>query len=80
MTPPGDQPEIEAGRERFIDLYNLAPVGHCTLSAKGMIKEANLTAARLLGIAQDALANQPFSRFIFADDQDNFYSLRNKLH
>jgi len=73
------QAEIEAGRERFIDLYNLAPVGHCTLSAKGMIKEANLTAAGLLGIAQDALVNQPFAKFIFDDDQDSYYQLRHKL-
>jgi signal transduction histidine kinase len=40
------QAEIEARRERFFDFYDLAPVGYCTVSEKGLILEANLTAAK----------------------------------
>ena len=37
------QTELDAARARYFDLYDLAPVGYCTLSEKGLILEANLT-------------------------------------
>ncbi len=67
------QTQIEAGRARYYDLYNLAPVGYCTLSEQGLILEANLTAATLLGTTRDQLAKQPITRFIFKEDQDIYY-------
>ena len=73
------QAEIEAGRERYFDLYDLAPVGYCTLSEQGLILEANLTAAVLLDMARGALVKQPISRFILKDDQDIYYLHRKKL-
>ncbi|WP_206171870.1 PAS domain S-box protein [Thiorhodococcus mannitoliphagus] len=73
------QAEIEAARARYFDLYELAPVGYCTLSEPGLILEANLTAARLLGLARGALTGQPLSRFIAREDQDVFYLFRKSL-
>ena len=64
------QIELVAARERYFDLYDLAPVGYCTLSEVGLIQEANLTAARLLGVARGTLVNQPFARFVLPDHQD----------
>jgi PAS domain-containing protein len=62
--------ELEASRTRYFNLYDLAPVGYLTLSQKGMILEANLTAAQMIGLERNRLAGQPMSRFIFRDDQD----------
>ena len=73
------QAEIEAGRARYFDLYDLAPVGYCTLSEKGLILEANLTAAALLDVPRGTLVNQPISRFIHKEDQDIYYLHRKKL-
>ncbi|NWH03781.1 response regulator [Desulfobacter latus] len=73
------QAEIEAGRARYFDLYDLAPVGYCTLSEKGLIAEANLTAATLLGTNRSALIKQPISRFILKEDQDIYYLHRKQL-
>jgi PAS domain S-box-containing protein len=67
------QLELDAVRERYFDLYDLAPVGYCTLSEPGLILEANLTAAKLLGVARGALVRQPLSRFVFPEDQDIHY-------
>jgi len=73
------QVELDATRERYFDLYNLAPVGYCTISEQGLILEANLTAASLLGLARGELVKKPISRFIFKDDQDIYYLRRKQL-
>jgi PAS domain S-box-containing protein len=73
------QAEIEAGRARYFDLYDLAPVGYCTLTEQKLIQEANLTAATLLGMARSELVRQPVSRFILRDDQDIYYIHHKKL-
>jgi PAS domain S-box-containing protein len=67
------QEELEALRERYFDIYDLAPVGYLISSGKGTILEVNLTAALLLNAARDELVGQPVARFISFDDQDVFY-------
>jgi len=73
------QAELDAARARYFDLYDLAPVGYCTVSEKGLILEANLTAARLLGVARSALAKRPVTQFILKEDQDIYYLHRKRL-
>jgi len=73
------QEELEVSRARYFDLYDLAPVGYLTLSEHGVILEANLTAAKLFGVARGALVKQPLSRFILPEDQDIHYQHRRAL-
>jgi PAS domain S-box-containing protein len=73
------QVELDAARARYFDLYDLAPVGYCTLSEQGLILEANLTVGTLLGVSRSELSKQPFSRFIFKADQDIYYLHRKRL-
>jgi len=73
------QAELDAARARYFDLYDLAPVGYCTLSESGLILEANLTAATLLGVARGTLIKQPIARFILKEDQDIYYLHRKQL-
>ena len=73
------QAALEISRVRYFDLYNLAPMGYCTLSTKGIILEANLTAATLLGIVRGTLLKSRFSRFIHTEDQDIYYLYLKRL-
>ncbi|HVN95319.1 MAG TPA: response regulator [Syntrophorhabdaceae bacterium] len=67
------QERLEASRARYVELYDLAPMGYCTISHEGLILEANLTLTRLLGRGRKELINKMFSRFIVKQDQDYYY-------
>jgi PAS domain S-box-containing protein len=73
------QEDLEASRERYFDLYDLAPVGYLTISEQGLIVEANLTAAKMLGVARGALAAQRLTSFILPEDEDIYYRHRKRL-
>ncbi len=73
------QVELDAARERYFELFDLAPVGYFTLNEKGLILEANLTGAGLLGVARRDLARMPLTRFIVPADQDIYYRHRKQL-
>ena len=73
------QVELEAARMRYFDLYDLAPLGYCSVSAKGLIEQANLAAANLLGLSRAALAKRPISGVIYKEDQDIYYLCRNHV-
>ena len=73
------QAELDAIRARYFDLYDMAPVGYCTISEKGMTLEANLTAATLLGMHRSDMVGQPWTAFIYREDQDIYYRHRKEL-
>ncbi|MFN2369324.1 MAG: response regulator, partial [Desulfurivibrionaceae bacterium] len=50
-----------------------------TLSDKGLISEANLTASELLGVPRGRLLNRPLSAFIVDDDQNVYFQCRREL-
>ncbi|WP_158558823.1 helix-turn-helix transcriptional regulator [Rhodoferax lacus] len=67
------QVELHVANMRYLDLYDLAPVGYCTLSEGGQILQVNQTAASLLGMERNALVTLPFTRFVLSDDMDSYY-------
>jgi PAS domain S-box-containing protein len=73
------QEALDVSLARYLDLYDFAPVGYITLSEQGLILEANLTVATLLGKPRSALIRQLISGFIFKEDQDIYYRHRKLL-
>ncbi len=67
------QQELETSRDRYSVLYDFAPVGYVTLDHDGVILEANLMAAGLLGTVRGSLIHQRLTDFIVPADQDTFY-------
>ena len=66
------QQELESAKARYFGLYELAPVGYCTLTTEGILIESNQVAASLLDRDRAALLNLPFSELILEDDQEAF--------
>lgn len=73
------QVELQSAQDRSFRLYDLAPVGYLSLDATGIIDEANLAAADLLGIPRLTLRRRAFTSLVLPDDQDTYYLLRKHL-
>jgi PAS domain S-box-containing protein len=58
------QTELEAATQRFVDLYDFAPIAYVSFDRAGRIEEANLATTALLGVARDSLIGRPFAFYV----------------
>ncbi|MBP1750593.1 MAG: sigma-54-dependent transcriptional response regulator, partial [Deltaproteobacteria bacterium] len=56
--------ELEVSLNKYVELFDFAPVGYFIFDAQGHIEEVNLSGAQLLGIERQLLVNKPFTSFI----------------
>ena len=63
---------LEESRDKFIDLYDFAPLGYLTLNDKALIEEVNLAGATLLGTDRKKLVNARFRKFIAQTDSEQW--------
>lgn len=56
--------ELEAAIQRFVDLYDFAPIAYVSFDRTGRIEEANLAATELLGEPRDLLIGRPFAFYV----------------
>jgi two-component system, cell cycle sensor histidine kinase and response regulator CckA len=73
------QVALEESRDRYLDLYEYAPVAYFTLDRKGVVLQINLTAVRLLEKEKELLIDKPFSRFLSREDADTFHVHLNRV-
>jgi PAS domain S-box-containing protein len=66
------QIDLGASRDRYVDLYDFAPVGYLTLSAEGLIAQVNLTGAEMLGEDRRHLLRANFATFVLPTDADGW--------
>lgn len=52
--------EVDAGLEKYTDLYDFAPVGYFTLASDGTIQQVNLTGTSMVGVQRSKLLGQRF--------------------
>lgn len=61
---------LQVFRRHYFEFYDSAPVGYLTLDDQGLILDANLTAAVLLGADKKTLRQRSLSHFVVPEDQD----------
>jgi len=66
------QRQLEQSRDRYADLYESAPVAYLTLDRHGMMRDINLTGARLLGNERPNIVGMPFLRLVAPDDRSKW--------
>jgi len=64
--------QLEKYRDRYVDLYEVAPVGYATLDEDGYVQEINLAGAELLGRERDELIGYPLDTYVVAKDREEF--------
>lgn len=69
---------LEESRQKYFNLYDLAPVGYFTLNEKGFIQEVNFAGAFMLGAERHSLINKPLSKYVAREDTDLFYLHRKR--
>lgn len=67
------QAELAQVRDRYTELYNFAPVGYLTLDGRGVVRESNQTAAKILGIQRRELVGHNVARWVVPEDADGWY-------
>jgi len=67
------QQELAESRDRYYDLYDLAPIGYVTLNRNGIIQEANLASALMFGVERTNLIKSRFSRYLHPGYHSVFY-------
>lgn len=63
---------LACARDRYVDLFDFAPVAYLTVSRDGHITEANFAAASVLGMSRDELAKQHIHRFVASVDLERW--------
>ena len=71
------QIDLETLKNRYMNFYDMAPIGYLTISGNGIIIEANHTAAYMLGVTRSDLLESPILQFVCHEDQD-IYDLQQK--
>ncbi len=63
------QQALEESRDRYVDLYEFAPLGYLTLNLNGLILDLNLKAVTLLGVQRKKLLKRRFTNLVIPEDQ-----------
>lgn len=70
---------LEAAHNRYLDLYELSPVGYLTLAPSGQIAEINLTGATLLRLERSKLIKRNFSSFLAPEERQRWQTFFKRL-
>lgn len=66
------QKELIQSQGKYRDLFDFAPIGYFLMDAQGVIQEANMTAANMIGRHRDSLNNKPLFLYIDPDYRSIF--------
>ena len=61
------------------EIFDHVPVGYLIISDEGIINDANLAAATILGLSPEDLIDQPILNYIFEDDRGSYFQHRREL-
>ncbi|MGZ5007281.1 MAG: ATP-binding protein, partial [Methylobacter sp.] len=64
---------LQETTDRYIDLFDFAPIGYLTITDNGVITEINLTGATLLGVDQNAAIGRLIGSFLHPKECDHWY-------
>lgn len=73
------QAEAENSRAQYVDLYDFAPVGYCTVAANGTLLQLNLRTSQLLGQDRKRLLGRRLALFVLPAERHQFAEFMARL-
>jgi PAS domain S-box-containing protein len=71
--------ELEAERQRYLELFDSAPDGYLVTDGSGLVQAANRQAAALLAVPQQSLPGKSLAAYVDHDDRDALQGLLTRL-
>jgi PAS domain S-box-containing protein len=72
------QLQLEIERQRYLDLFELAPDAYISTDLLGVVTEANQSASQLLRILHRPLRGRPLAAYVATEDRPKFRALLSK--
>ncbi len=66
--------ELEASRNKYVNLFDFSPIPYFALDPDGIIKKVNLNGAKMFGVDRSKLNERSFLQFIPYEDKNIFIS------
>lgn len=73
------QNELEKSKDKYVSLFESAPVGFFTLNKLGIVLEANEKGCALIGVPQRKLSGKYFQQFLHPDYKTTFFNFFTNL-
>jgi PAS domain S-box-containing protein len=64
--------ELETSRSKYVNLFDFSPIPYFALDPDGVIKEVNLSAARMFGIDRNRLIGKNITAYVPSGDRNTF--------
>ena len=64
------QVTLVESRDRYLNLYEFAPIGYLMLTQDAIVSEVNFTGANMLGVERKELLNHRFSQIVAPEDRE----------
>ncbi len=71
--------ELEAERQRYMELFDSAPDGYLVTDGRGVVQAANRQAATLLAAPQQSLSGKPLANYVEHEYRDELHRLLQRL-
>jgi PAS domain S-box-containing protein len=72
------QQELERVKQKYVDLFDYAPIGYVSLDQQGVVQEANLTMANMLGKVRSQVRGKQLYDFVIESDKDLLFQCLRK--
>lgn len=66
--------ELEASRNKYVDLFDFSPIPYFALDPEGIIKKVNVNGAKMFGVDRSKLMEKSFFQYIPNDEKHIFTS------
>jgi PAS domain S-box-containing protein len=71
--------DLQSAKDKYLDLYDFAPIGYFTLDESGIIKRVNLRGSKMLGLEREKVIQRKFQLFICPEDREMFDGCLKKI-